>query len=368
VADPFSPLPFFPAVEGTVAMTRHELDLPLNIGPVNVVPYVLGEAAHWQEDFTGDELTRLYGSAGVRGSVLFWKVRPELRSAILGLNGLSHKMVFDFDYYIAESDESLGAIPQYNEFDDDAQERFRERFLLLAFGGVLPPMFDPRFYAVRSGAGRSVTAPYHELVDDQHVLRVGWRHRWQTKVGPPDRPRIKDWMTLDLEASWFPNADRDNFGEDFGLLGARYAWYVGERTTLLADALYDVFDPAQELWSVGILTQRSTRGSLYVGVRQVRAGAVDSQLLAASYSYAMSPKWVSTFGTSFDFVEGVDRGQSFTLTRIGEYALLHLGMGYDRSRNNFGLGLSVEPRLGSLRETSTQLSSLLGIQAPGMRR
>lgn len=360
--DPFVPLPYFPEVDGTVLMTRHELDLPLNVGPVNLVPYLLGEAAHWQEDITGSELSRLYGSAGVKGSVLFWNAWPEVRDPILGLNGLAHKMVFDFDYYYAQADEPLSSIAQYNEFDEDAQERFRTRFILLEFGGVLPATFDPRFYAVRAGAGRDVTAPFHELVDDQHVLRMGWRHRWQTKVGPPDRPRIKDWMTLDLEASYFPDAGRDNFGEDFGLLGGRYAWYVGERTTLLADALYDVFSNGQEIWSLGILTQRSTRGSLYLGFRQVQVGPIDSQLVAASYSYAMSPKWASTFGTSFDIAEGRDRGQSLTITRIGEYALLHIGFGYDRSRNNMGFGISIEPRLGGFGPNSTQLSSLLGIR------
>ena len=359
--DPFVPLPYFPEVDGTVAMTRHQLDVPLNIGPLNVVPYLLGEAAYWQEDIAGDEQARLYGSAGVKGSILFWNAWPQIRSSILGLNGLAHKMIVDFDYYYAQSDEPLGSIAQYNEFDEDAQERFRTRFILQEFGGALPAMFDPRFYAVRSGAGRSVSAPYHELVDDQHVLRMGWRHRWQTKVGPPEQPRIKDWMTLDLEASYFPDPDRDNFGEDLGLIGGHYAWHVGERTSFLVDALYDVFDGGQELWSFGILSQRSTRGSVYLGFRQVVVGPIQSQLLTGSYTYAMSPKWASTFGTSYDVAEGIDRGQSLTVTRIGEYALLHFGFGYDRSRNNLGVGISIEPRIGGFGRNVPQLSSLQGL-------
>lgn len=34
---------------GLVAMTRHELDMPFNIGPVNFEPFVMGEAAYWQD-------------------------------------------------------------------------------------------------------------------------------------------------------------------------------------------------------------------------------------------------------------------------------------------------------------------------------
>jgi hypothetical protein len=362
LVDVFTPLPFLADAEGLVAMTRHELALPLPIGPLQIVPYVLGEGAYWQEDLTGDDLSRLYGSAGVRASILFWRVMPWVHSRVFGLNGLAHKMVFDVDWSVSEASEDLAGIAQFNEFDDDAQERFRSRFFTLEFGGVLPPTFDPRRYAVRTGAGRSVTAPYHELVDDLQVVRLGWRHHLQTKVGPPDRLRIKDWMTLDLDVSYFPEEDRDNFGEEFGLFSTRYAWHVGERTTLMANSLLDFFDTEQQIWNLGILSQRSARGSVYLGFRQVKGGPIDSQIVTASYSYAMSPKWVSSLGTAYDLAEGRDRGQSLVISRIGGDWVVHFGLSYDRSKNNAGIGLSIEPRLGHLRNSQTQLSSLLGIR------
>ncbi len=356
--DTFDPLPYFPDVQGLVTGTRHELSLPFQIGPVKVAPYALGEAAYWQQDMTANDLTRLYGSAGVRASVEFWRAVPEVQSSILGLNGLAHKVVLDADYSYSRSSQSLSDIPQYNSFDEDAQERFRERFLSLEFGGALPAQFDPRYYAVRSGAGQSVTAAYQELVDNQQVLRLGLRQRWQTKEGPVERQRIKDWMSLDLEASIFPEANRDNFGETLGLLTGRYMWQVGERTQLVANAVVDPFHDGQRVWNAGVLTQRGPRGSLYVGVRQVQAGPIDSRLLTGSFSYRMSEKWISTIGASYDLAEGRDRGQSLTITRIGEYMLFHLGTGYDRSRDNFSLNFMVEPRFGN-KTTSTQMSSLI---------
>jgi len=362
-ADTFSPLPYVSNSRGTVAMTRHELAAPFSLGALHIVPYAMGEAAHWEEDFAQNDIDRLYGNAGIRASLMFWKVFPELNSRIFNLNGLAHKMVFDADYSYSDSSRSLTEIPQYNEFDDNAQERFRNRFLTDTFGGVLPPIVAPRFYAVRQGAGRTVTAPYHELVDDQQVLRLGWRHRLQTKVGPQENMRIKDWMTLDLEASYFPKPVEDNFSEDVGLFAAHYAWNVGDRTSFLADTMYDFFDDGQELWSLAVLNQRSARGSLYFGLRQIRGGAaVNSRILTASYSYRMSPKWISTFGTAFDIAEDRNRGQSLTLTRIGESFLIHFGASYDHSKDNAGIGISIEPKLGPFNSSSSQLSSLLGIQ------
>ena len=357
----FTPLPFVTGSEGAVLMSRHELTLPLNVGALNLVPFALGEAAFWQEDFAGSDDDRLLASAGVRSSLQFWRVFPFVQSRIFNLNGLAHKVRLEGEYAWTDSSKDLAEIPQFNEFDDNAQERFRQRLLGTTFGAMLPPGFEPRFYAVRTGAGRFVTVPYHELVDDQQVLRLALRQRLQTKVGPPDRLRIKDWMTFDVQASFFPNAARDNFGEDVGLLGADYRWNLGDRTTLLASAYYDLFAGGQELWDIALLSQRSQRGNVYLGVRQIRGAGLQSQILSFSYSYHMSPKWISTFGTSFNLGENRNIGQTLTLTRIGADFLIHLGFNFDDSKNNAGIALAIEPRIAPFNQSSrTQLGSLLG--------
>jgi len=361
-ADPtdlFSPLPFVDNAEGAVLMSRHEVDAPFSLGPVRVVPYLLGEAAFWEEGFTSDDIDRFVGSAGVRSSLTFWRVFPNVYSELLNLNGLAHKALVEAEYAFTDSSRNLDEIPQFNEFDDNAQERFRERFLFNTFRGTLPAELEPRQFAVRTGAGRPVSVPFNELVDDQQVVRLAWRHQLQTKVGPPERLRIKDWMTLDLEASIFPRPERDNFGEDLGLLNAFYRWNVSDQTSLLASLQYDLFDNAQQIWNVGFITARSRRGSLFLGIRQVKGNRLDSQIFTASLSYKMSPKWVTTLGTAFDVSEGRNAGQSVTLTRIGADFLVHVGGNFDASKNNAGITVSVEPRLGALKTGLTRLGSLV---------
>lgn len=357
-ADTFTPLPYFTDANGMVTMTRHELDAPFNLGPLKVSPYLLGEAAYWSDSFTNDSIDRLYGRGGVRASLQFWRAFPHIQSDILNLNGLAHKVVLDADYGYAQSSRSLSEIPQWNQFEDNAQERFRERFITNTFNGTLPPQFDPRFYAVRSQSATSVSAPYNELVDTQQALRLGISQRLQTKVGPPERQRIKDWMLLDLGISYFPNPNRDNFGQNFGLFSAHYAWNVGDRTTVVADSMYDFFQGGQQWWNIGVLSQRSFRGSAYIGVQQVKGATLDSQMLTGSYSYTMSPKWVSTMSASYDIAQGQSRGQSLTLTRVGEWMLVHFGANYDWSKNNAAFIFSVEPKLGRSNST-TQLGSLI---------
>ncbi|MDA0285122.1 MAG: hypothetical protein O3B86_17370, partial [Planctomycetota bacterium] len=366
-ADTFTPLPYFGNVSGEVVMTRHELTLPFSFGPFIVAPFVMGEFAHWGEDLTGSSLNRLVGSGGIRSSLTMSRAFPYVQSRIFNLNGLAHRMVFDMEYSYTNSSDDFTSIAQYNALDDNAQERFRQRFVSNTFGGTLPTAFDARRYAIRSGAGSLVTSPWHELVDDLHVLRAGWHHRLQTKVGPPEQQRIRDWMTLDLEASWFPNAGQhspagQDFAEDFGLYSARYSWLLSERTALLAGALYDTFSGGQQLWNAGLLSQRSARGSVYAGVRQVKGQGVDSQIATGSMSYLFSEKWAGTASTAYDLQEGKNRGQSLSLTRIGADFLFHFGFSFDQSKDSVGLAIALEPRFGPRTPYSSQMDNLLQVQ------
>ena len=89
---------------------------------------------------------------------------------------------------------------------------------------------------------------------------------------------------------------------------------------------------------------------------------MDSQILTASYTYAMSEKWISTFGTAYDLAERRNRGQSLTITRVGADFLVHLGASFDESKDNAGIAIAIEPRFGPFNASSPQLSSLLGLR------
>jgi hypothetical protein len=79
-----------------------------------------------------------------------------------------------------------------------------------------------------------------------------------------------------------------------------------------------------------------------------------------SYSYWMSPKWVSTFGMSVDFGQDGNLGQNFQITRIGESLLVSAGFNVDPTRNNVGVSLVVEPRF----LPKGRLGSITGARIP----
>jgi lipopolysaccharide export system protein LptA len=343
----FSFFPWEANVHGTRAATRHELDLPLDAGPVKVVPYVLGEAAYFGSDLGGNDVTRLFGQAGVRASLPMWRSDPTVQSELFNLNGMAHKIVFEAEALIADANQDVSTLPLYDAIDDDAQLQFRRRLVENTFGlppgSQVPLRFDPRYFAIRSNLQGSVASPSTELADDLAEVRLGIKQRWQTKRGLPGQERIIDWVVFDVDATLFPNPNRDNFGETIGLINYDFQWHVGDRLTILSDGFADTFADGLRQMTVGGLISRPEQGSFYLGYRSTD-GPFTASVLTSSLNYRMSEKWIATASTNVVLSGSGNVYENISLTRVGESFLIRLGFNYDASRNNLGAVIGFEPR------------------------
>ena len=359
--------------EGERFASRQELDWPFQLGVVKVTPYALGEAAHWGEDINGQPMDRLFYQLGLRADMPMWSVDPTACNELLNVHGIAHKVNFEFEFAYAESNQNLEDLPLYDPLDDDSVEAFRRRYLTTTFGipsmspMPLPPgtpwiaKFDERLYAMRTGLQSWVTSPSTEIVGDLTTLRFGVDQRWQTKRGPADNRHIIDWITLDTNMTVFPDPNRDDFGSTTGLWDYDFRWHVGDRLTLVSDGIFDCFDQGQKIVSVGGFLTRPPRGSLYAGFRIIQGPtSLDSEVLTVSYTYWMSPKWLSTLGVSYDFGSQGYLGQNLAITRVGESFLVSVGFSFDASRDVTGIGLAIEPRFLS----KNRLSNVGGAQIP----
>ncbi len=345
------------SASGERLLTRQSLDLPLDFAPVKVVPFVLGEVGHWGEASDGDDLQRAYYQAGIRASIPFWTANPLIRDPVFNLNGLAHKVVFDIEASFSEANREFTELPLYDEIDDDAIEEIRRLLFFSPFGGSLAgtsfnpvpspsfvdPRFDPRFYLFRTGTQSWVSSPAAEIVDDLAVVRLGMRHRLQTKRGGPGREQIVDWLTFDSNLTYFPDSDRDNFGEDFGLADYDFRWHLGDRFTVVSDGAADFFADGLKTASGGVVVNRPEVGNAYLGYRSIR-GPFTADVLTAAFNYRISPKWIGSATSTFDFAETGSIGQRVAFSRIGESLIATLGLNVDTSKNNVGVNFLVEPR------------------------
>ena len=237
--------------EGVKAATRQELSMPLQLGAWKFIPYLSGEAAFWNEDINQNDLTRLTGQTGVKTSLPFWRAYPNLDSRLFDIRGIAHKVTLESEFFYADSSANLDRLPLYDPLDDNSQEHFRRRMVFNTFGGATPPQFDERGAAFRTGMQRWITASSGEIVDDLSQVRLGVNQRWQTKRGVPGRDRIVDLVALDVDWIFFPQANRDNFGEEAGALNYDFRYHVGDRLTLLSDGYFDFFSQGLKTISAG---------------------------------------------------------------------------------------------------------------------
>lgn len=339
----FAPLPWESDSEGLRALTRQELSVPLSLGPFRFNPYVSGEAAFWGEDVNQDDLTRLTGQAGVRASLPMWKVYPGVENRLFDLRGLAHKATFEAEYFYADSTQNLDLLPLYERLDDNSQEHFRRRIVFNTFGGATPAQFDERGFALRSGMQRWITASSHEIVDDMTQVRLGINQRWQTKRGLRGRERIVDLVSFDVDFTIFPEAERDNFGEELGAVNYDFRYHIGDRLTFLSDGYFDVFSQGLKIINAGTQISRPGRGHAYLGMMSIE-GPISASIINGYTEYRMNEKWMLSGGAAFDFGETGSIGQSLALTRIGESALIRVGVNIDHGRDNVSFNFGIEPR------------------------
>lgn len=336
--------------QGDRVASRQEIDAPLELGPVKIVPYALGELAQWGQDLQGKDVGRAFGQVGVRGSLLFWAVNPTIESNLFNVHGIAHKMTFDVDAFASGSNLNFTQLALYDPIDDNATNRFRRRFMSLdyaatpgPFGGTLPAKFDPRFYDFRSGIQSFVASPTTEIAGTLDTVQLGMRHRWQTKRGRLGSRRVIDWIVLDTHASFFPNPARDNFGQAWGLVGYDFRWHVGDKLTVTSDFGRDFFPQGMRTFSLGATLNRSPNINLNVGLRTF-SGPFTYNTLNFSQSYQLSPKWMATASTNFSITGQGNIGETFSFSRVGEAFITTVSAYIDAGKGNQGVNFMITPR------------------------
>ncbi|HYV36512.1 MAG TPA: hypothetical protein VE988_12445 [Gemmataceae bacterium] len=322
----------------------NELALPFQAGAFKIVPYGVVDLTEYTKDIYGNNDFRFIGGGGIRGSIPFSRLYPEIQSELLNVNGIYHKIVLSGNYAWLHSDRSHLNFSQFDRVnDDESDQTLRD---IRPQQPTLNPLnatmlnsgfFDPQLYALR----KLVDFPV-DTRDSIEVVQLDLRQRWQTKRGFPGMEHIIDWMTLDLGASFYPQADRDDFGKVVNFLEYDWSWNIGDRFTVFSSGWFDPHEGAARVWNFGTQMNRPDRSSLYLGYRQI--DPLESKQVIAAATVPFSYKYSITASTSYDF--GVNsQVNALTITRTGTDVMVSLGFTYNSILNNFGVVFEVVPNL-----------------------
>ncbi len=345
----------FPSTDRPVSTGRanidEELSLPLALGPVKFVPYLMGSLTGYTEDEQGNPLGRAWGGFGARASMPLTRIYPDVSSELFNLTGINHKIVMSANYFNASTNEPFSKLPQLDRLQDDPAEQSLRDIRPLeptfnpAHGTALEfsPLFDPQIYAIRTLVLNRI-----DTRDTIQVLQLDLRQRLQTKRGYPGAEHIVDWMVLDLSASYYPAANRDNFGSSFAFLQYDYIWNIGDRTSLVSTGWVDPETDGPRVFTFGAFFNRPDRTNFYLGYRQI--DPIDSKLVTAAVTYIFSPKYAMTASASYDLGTQQSESNSLVITRVGSDLQVSAGISYNAITQSVGAVFVIVPNLvaGSL--------------------
>lgn len=342
------------------AWTTHQLEMPLSLGFMRLVPYAQGQVMGWTNQLDNQSQGRAWGAGGLRANMMAWRTFNDADSELLNIHGLAHKVNFNVDFRTAYSTVGLEQLGIQDQYDDDTYELTRRYFALTNYvGGLLPQQYDPRFLMLRRAVDPVVFTP--DLQSDLMTVKFGLHQRLQTKRGPEGRRRIVDYMILDLQTIYYPNASRDNFGKPFGQNMYNYEWFIGDRTSIVSTGWFEFWDIAGDpilvtnprktndpfglqVITAGMNINRPPRGSVYFGYSIINTGTIQTSALNVAYNYWMSPKWYTSFATSYDFGNAILLGSTVSITKVGADFLTSVGLSVDPQRQNYTFGFEIAPR------------------------
>lgn len=314
--------------------SRHELDMPLTIGDLKITPYVAGRVTAWDQDFPepndGGNTTRLWGQAGVRGSMQFWRVYDDVESQFWDVHRIRHVIEPEFQVFQTGSTVSRG----------DLQP------------------FDPDVEDISNASGAALTL----------------HQKWQTKRGGQGHWRNVDWIVLNVQAAgfWHKQESETSFFDGDPLRGYLFSsrpelsrirnslssdltWRVGEWTRYLAEESYNFDDQRLEQLAQGIAIDQSPYLSYFVGNRYIRELRTDEWTFG--FSYDITRKYTLSATQSYDFQLEHNILTSFTLLRKMPRFNAALTMTYDANMADTTFVVTVWPE--GLPELGLGSSSLM---------
>jgi len=292
---------------------RQEVDAPVMLGPVKIVPYVTGRGTYWDDIPNEGGLVRGWAQAGAGASLDVWRIHEGVQSEFWDLHRMKHVIT------------PYGAIfGSWTNVDDMTR--------VYSF----TPGIETQIQRLAGGV-------------------VGVRQLWQTKRGPEGNRRTVDWLRFDLSAAAFDDADtnlpadgrfllsRPEYSFPRNAVNAELAWNLSDANVLLADANYDMDTGRLGRGSIGLAVTRNPRLSYYLGLRHVRAA--NSSVATLGLKYQISRKYTFSAFEQYDldFQGGRNEATSLSIVRKLSRSFLAFTVVYDRAFDRFTFVVSFWP-------------------------
>jgi hypothetical protein len=267
---------------------RQELELPLKLGPINVVPFATVRGSYWDgQPLDEGGLWRGLGTYGIRSGTSLARTYDDVESELLDIHRVRHIIQPELAFWWSHSN-------------------------------TRSELITPFDYGV-------------ETIDDFYGMQVMLRQTWQTQRGEGERRRTVDLVTWNIEAGLFGDQPARNplvpgGGESPGwasmirpensrarnYIASDVIYRLSDTTSLLYDFNFDLNDGKFDRHNLSIAVERLPRTAYVLGWRS--AGDIDMGLVGGGFNYKVSEKHIWAARAYWD----IDRGE------LGEFAVAYV--------------------------------------------
>jgi hypothetical protein len=273
------------------------LEYPFDVGPFKLIPFAGVRTTWFQRELDGDRGRTRFGiTSGATIAMKAWRVYDS-SGGLFNLDGLRHV--------------------------------------------IEPELTFRNTSGVRVDPTELIQLDDIEMFDNEQSFELRLRNLFQTVRTRDSVRSVETFIDLDLRQRYFPNADRDHFGDPFDNLDVDLLVRFSDNFQFLTDFEINYYGRGMEVANAAFGYTPSIDLQLYTGFRHFHE-TYDAVFLQANYRF--NEKWMGTIETSYDFNE--DRGieHRFVLSHIGPEWVFQLGVKADIGQNDFGILFSFEPR------------------------
>lgn len=280
--------------------SRHELDMPLQLGDLKVTPYVTGRVTAWDQAFpetaSGGNTVRLWGAGGVRAATQFWRVYDDVDSTFWDVHRVRHVIEPQFNIFVAGADQDRSAL---QPFERDVEG------LSTASGSQL--LLAQKWQTKRGGPG-------HWRNVDWVVLNVAWNQFWnqdQPSTAPFNAVNPGFFPANPVRGYYF--ASRPELSLVRNSINVDGTWRVGERVRILGELDYGLDSNRVEQFATGVAVDQTDTLSYFFGNRYI--DQLDTDQWTVGVEYKLTRKYTIMATESYDFLLQNNILSSVTLVR-----------------------------------------------------
>lgn len=294
--------------------TRHEFDLPLSAGPLNVTPVAVGRLTLYDDDFSKfspneSENARVWGGVGSRFSTTIQRVDDLVDSRLLDLHRVRHIVEPNATVWHAGTN----------------------------IDRVNLPVYDENVEGIAEGS----------------LLRLGLDQTFQTQRGGPGRWHSVDVLKFDSSVSFSSgDSDRDSpvgrfvqfrpeLSNPGNYLNNELIYQLSDTFAVTGSSVYDLDRGQQSRSTAGIIIDHWPGFYTDAEIRNLHPER--TTLLTAGAGYRLSSKYDLYASATFDLNNGGFQSTSGEVRRRFPGLVLGVGLSYDNINGDTSFSFVLQP-------------------------